>query len=79
MTTKRIKLDNMTMAANIGGGEMFDFLEPVTSQAKSVEQTLTQMESDITSIRSTLENKPKKLSLKDINRKLDIIIKMLNG
>ena len=68
------------MAANIRGGEILDFLEPVNcSQAKSVEQTLTQMESDITSIRSTLENKPKKLSLKDINRKLDVIIKMLNG
>ena len=78
MTTKRIKLDDTTMAGVVRE-EMLEFLETIPSQAKSVEQTLLQMENDIISIRSSLENKPKKLSLKDIDRKLDIIIKMLNG
>ena len=78
MSTKRIKLDDITMAG-VAREEMLEFLEAIPSQAKSVEQTLLQMENDITSIRSSLENKPKKLSLKDIDRKLDVIIKMLNG
>ena len=52
-------------------------VEPMPSQARSVEETLIQMESDITNIRSCLENKPKKLSLKHIDKKLDIIIKIL--
>ena len=84
MSTKRIKLDDATTMASVDGTEMLELLDqfentPVISQAKSIDQTLMQMESDIISIRSSLEKKPpKKLSLKDIDRKLDIIIKMLN-
>ena len=84
MGTKRIKLDDATPMASVDGWEMLELLDqfentPVINQAKSIDQTLMQMESDITSIRSSLEKKQKKLSLKDIDRKLDIIIKMLNG
>ena len=84
MGTKRIKLDDATTMASVDGREMLELLDqfentPVINQAKSIDQTLMQMESDITSIRSSLEKKQKKLSLKDIDRKLDIIIKMLNG
>ena len=84
MSTKRIKFDDATTMASVDGTEILEFLDhfentQVISQVKSIDQTLMQMESDITSIRSSLEMKPKKLSLKDIDRKLDIIIKMLNG
>ena len=49
----------------------------MSSRARSIEETLIQMENDITNIRSCLENKRKKLSLKHIDKKVDIILKIL--
>ena len=71
----------MTITNN--SNEMLEFLDQfedtLPSQAKSVGETLMQMEDDITNIRSRLEYKPKKLSLKDIDKKLDKILKILEN
>ena len=84
-TAKKIKLDDCMTTINDSNKELLDFLDqfdkdtPLPSQAKSVEEMLMQMEHDITNIRSCLEYKPKKLSLKDIDKKLDKILKILES
>ena len=86
MTAKKIKFDDcMTTVANNSNKEMLELLDrfekgiipPVPNPAKSVEETLIQIENDLTNIRCCLENKPKKLSLKDIDKKLDTILQIL--
>ena len=88
MTTKKIKFDDcITTVTNNSNKEMLELLDrfekdnisSVPSQTKSVEETLIQMENDITNIRSCLENKPKKLSLKDVDKKLDTILQILTN
>ena len=86
MAAKKIKFDDcMTTVANNSNKEMLELLDrfekgiipPVPNPAKSVEETLIQMENDLTNIRCCLENKTKKLSLKDIDKKLDTILQIL--
>ena len=84
MAAKKVKFDDHNSIDN-SNKEMQEFLyqfgkaEPIPCQAKSVGETLLQMEHHITNIRSYLENKPKKLSLKDIDKKLDAILKILEN
>ena len=44
---------------------------------KDVQQTLVQLEANVTAIRSHLERKPKKTTMIQIDKKLDIILNTL--
>ena len=58
--------------------EMAEFLSqfPV-SEKRDLDQTLTELEQNVTAIRSHLENKPKKITMKQLDQKLDLILKIL--
>ena len=46
-------------------------------RSKDVQQTLAQLETNVTAIRSHLERKPKKTTLIQVDKKLDIILNTL--
>ena len=88
MTAKRIKLDNITMASVVDPRAMTDFLgqfenetlvKPTASVIQEeINQTLHQLEESITCIQSCLEKpKTKRVNLKEINRKIDLILEIL--
>ena len=67
---KKVKYDNI---------EMTNFLDnfPVEESSKDVGQSLVRLETDVTAIRSQLERKVKKITLAQIDGKLDTILKIL--
>ena len=67
---KKLKYDNTEMA---------NFLQnfPIEESSKDVGQSLVRLENDITAIRSQLERKVKKITLTQIDGKLDMILKIL--
>ena len=71
---KKVKFDMIEQQNT----EMANFLEQFpTEEPKIVWQTLVRMESDITAIRSQLERKPRKITLAQMDAKIDTIIKIL--
>ena len=65
---KKVKRDN---------AEMADFLQNFPVESRDVEQTLVRLENDVLAIRSQLERKVKKITLAQIDGKLDTILKIL--
>ena len=67
---KKVKYDNTEMA---------NFLQnfPIEESSKDVGQSLMRLENDVIAIRSQLERKVKKITLAQIDRKLDTILKIL--
>ena len=60
--------------------EMNDFLDQYSTRLKKrkLDQTLAVMEENLNAIRSQLENKPKRITLLHVDRKLDLILKILS-
>ena len=90
MTAKRIKLDDITMASVVDPrvNVMTDFLEQFENETlvkptasllqEEINQTLHHLEESITCIQSCLEQpKTKRVNLKEINRKIDLILEIL--
>ena len=88
-TAKRVKYDEA-----VPNKDMSDFLaqfekeatanseeEPTTTiDTKDISQTLHHLEEGITSIRYSLEKpKSKRVSLNEVNRKVDLILEILNS
>ena len=58
--------------------EMADFLSQFPAlEKRNLDQTLTDLEQNVNAIRSLLESKPKRVTMKQLNEKLDLILKML--
>ena len=57
--------------------EMTEFLDQFPEEPKDMQKTLTQLETDVTAIHSLLMKKTKKVTLVQINQKLDVILKTL--
>ena len=57
--------------------EMTEFLDQFPEKPKDMQKTLTQLETDVTAIHSLLMKKTKKVTLVQINQKLDVILKTL--
>ena len=57
--------------------EMKEFLDEFPAQ-QTVQETLVQLETDVVAIRSHLERKTKKVTMVQLDQKLDTIIKILN-
>ena len=74
MEAKKVKFDSVEKANE----EMSQFLEqfPV-EEPIDMKQTLTQLETDVISIRSHLMKKTKKVTMVQLNQKLDVILKIL--
>ena len=71
---KKVKFDTVEKVNE----EMTQFLEqfPV-EEPKGMQQTLAQLETDVTAIHSLLTKKTKKVTLVQINQKIDLILKVL--
>ena len=74
MEAKKAKFDTIAKVNE----EMTQFLKqfPV-EEGKGVEQTLAQLETDVTAIHSLLMKKTKKVTLVQIDQKIDVILKVL--
>ena len=57
--------------------EMADFLSQYPLENKDLNKTLEDMEENVTAIRSFLERKTKRITMKELNEKLDLILKIL--
>ena len=57
--------------------EMTEFLDQFPEKSKDMQQTLAQLETDVTAIHSLLTKKTKKVTLVQINQKIDVILKTL--
>ena len=87
-TAKRVKYDEA-----VPNKDMSDLLaqfekeatanseeEPTSIDTKDISQTLHHLEEGITSIRYSLEKpKSKRVSLNEVNRKVDLILEILNS
>ena len=74
MEDKKIKFETIEPVNE----EMRQLLKLFTvERSKDVQQTLTQLETNVTAIRSHLERKSKKTSLIQVDKKLDIILNTL--
>ena len=73
MEAKKIKFDNIQKMND----EMTEFLDQFPEEPKDMQKTLTQLETDVTAIHSLLMKKTKKVTLVQINQKLDVILKTL--
>ena len=71
---KKVKFDTVEEVND----EMTQFLEqfPV-AEPKDVQQTLSQLETDVTAIHSLLMKKTKKVTMVQLDQKLDVILKVL--
>ena len=81
-TKKRLRCDDDDYVAK-AGNDMQDFLDqfPTTSYSKNkektLERTLEQLEQDVTCIKSSLEKKRPKVTLSEVNDKVDMILEMV--
>ena len=57
--------------------EMTDFLNQYPLEQRPLDETLSELKTNVSAIRSHLEKKPKKISMKQLDRKLDLILKIL--
>ena len=57
--------------------EMNEFLTQFPVEGRKIDETLADLETNVTAIRTHLENKPKKISMKQLDQKLDQILKIL--
>ena len=73
MEDKKIKFDTISKMNE----EMTEFLEQFPEEPKDMQQTLAQLETDVTAIHSLLMKKTKKVTLVQINQKIDVILKTL--
>ena len=59
--------------------EMRELLDQFPAEeAKDMQQTLVQLENDVIAIRTYLERKTKKITMIQLDKKLDTIVKILN-
>ena len=73
MEAKKIKFDTISKMNE----EMTQFLDQFPEEPKDMQQTLTQLETNVTAIHSLLMKKTKKVTLVQINQKIDVILKTL--
>ena len=73
MESKKMKFDTIQKMND----EMTEFLDQFPEKSKDMQKTLTQLETDVTAIHSLLMKKTKKVTLVQINQKLDVILKTL--
>ena len=73
MEAKKIKFDTIPKMNQ----EMTQFLEQFPEESKDMQQTLAQLETNVTAIHSLLMKKTKKVTLAQINQKIDVILKTL--
>ena len=58
--------------------EMTDFLNQFqVMEKRNLDQKLTVLEENVNAIRSHLEKKPKKITIKELSEKIDLILKIL--
>ena len=80
-SSKRTNSDYVTKA----GEEMQDFLDKFETrkteltQQESIKNTLEQLEQDVTSIKTSLEKKKPKVTLTEVNDKVDMILEILRS
>ena len=80
MTTKIIKIDDI-------GGEMLEFLEAIPNQAAvvtttsaDINDTLQRLVANLACVKTSLEKKKQyRVTLSDVNRKLDQILDILSN
>lgn len=65
-----IKLEQQNLA-------MADFLNQFPLEKQDLNKTLEDVEENVTAIRSFLERKSKRITMKELNEKLDLILKIL--
>ena len=73
MESKKMKFDTIQKMND----EMTEFLDQFPEKSKDMQQTLAQLETDVTAIHSLLTKKTKKVTLVQINQKIDVILKTL--
>ena len=73
MESKKMKFDTIQKMND----EMTEFLDQFPDESKDMQKTLTQLETDVTAIHSLLTKKTKKVTLVQINQKIDVILKTL--
>ena len=73
MESKKMKFDTIQKMND----EMTEFLDQFPDEPKDMQKTLTQLETDVTAIHSLLTKKTKKVTLVQINQKIDVILKTL--
>ena len=73
MESKKMKFDTIQKMND----EMTEFLDQFPDEPKDMQQTLAQLETDVTAIHSLLTKKTKKVTLVQINQKIDVILKTL--
>ena len=85
MTTKRIKLDDIGMVGVVGG-EMLEFLKAIPSQAAAttttadINNTLQRLEANLACVKTSIEKKKQyRVTLSDVNRKLNQILDILSN
>ena len=58
--------------------EMNEFLSQFPIEGRKIDETLADIETNVTAICAHLENKPKRISMKQLDQKLDQILKFLH-
>ena len=78
---ERQELDHQNMEKITGQtSEINDFLDQFSTrlEKRNLDQTLAVLKENVNAIRTRLENKPKRVTLLQIDRKLDLILKILS-